>query len=97
VIVIGTLDRTVEQPEADYRDDPELDDLFRSVDSHFKVLGVLRGEKIGETVTVAHLAWPPDTANLSPIKLFQFHKEIRMPALVGVHIEGEPLTFSGSL
>ena len=94
VIVIGTLDRTVKQPEADYRDDPALYDSLRSVDSHFKVLGVLRGEQIGETVAVAHLAWPPDTVNLSPMKLFEFHKEIRIPALVGTHIEGEPLTLS---
>ena len=98
VIVVATLHESTDQPRADYRGGELAQyppDAFVSVDSRFIVVGVLKGRGVQDQLSVAHLQWPPGVAVLSGIRLPKFHKQIRIPRLVGIEIDGQVPQLSG--
>jgi hypothetical protein len=100
VILIGKLQETLPQPDADYRDSTVKsieanNDVLLSTKSQFEVRAILKGDVGKDRVAVAHLTWKPNVVVLDGTSFVTFHKTVRIPWLVNVNIEGKSPVISG--
>ena len=99
VIVIATLRESAARPNADYRDETvdrhsREENSYVSIESRFDVRAVLKGNGVGRQLSLAHLNWKPNVCVFGVTQLATFHKEIEIPWLISVEVEGKTTRIS---